>query len=180
MIINGSWLETEMLLDLPKNFEMRMMRIPYLSTAKKDADGNFLPINYGMTPDFMIVPSQAPQKEVAKDFLVFMARDDMLRYFTKYSSTLRPFSYDVSDLKPELSKFTNDCINIWETSTSYFAVEKGILANNAEVNAWITGAPYTLLVYGLDNDGTTPSRYCKLQYQEAKGNWQRWVDDSTK
>ena len=180
MIINGSWLETEMLLDLPKDFEMRMMRIPYLSTAKKDADGNFLPINYGMTPDFMIVPSQAPQKEAAKDFLVFMAKDEMLRYFTKYSSTLRPFSYDVSDLKPELSKFTNDCINIWETSTSYFAVEKGILANNSEVTAWITGSPYTLLVYGLDNDGTTPSRYCKLQYQEAKGNWQRWVSDSTK
>lgn len=179
MIINGSWLETEMIRDLPKGFEMRMMRVPYLSTAQKDAEGNFLPINYGMTPDLMIVPKQAAQKELAKDFLVFMARDDMLEYFTKYSSTLRPFAYDVTELKPQLTKFTNDCINIWETSTSYIAVEKGILANNSEVTPWITGSPYTLLVYGLENDGTTPLRYCKLQYQEAQGNWNRWVEDSS-
>jgi ABC-type glycerol-3-phosphate transport system substrate-binding protein len=39
MIINGSWLETEMIRDLPKGFEMRMMRVPYLSTAQKDAEG---------------------------------------------------------------------------------------------------------------------------------------------
>ena len=176
MIINGSWVETEMIRDIPAGYEMRMMRIPYLETAQKDADGNFIPINYGMTPDFMIVPSAAPQKEMAKKFLAFMAKEEMLQYFTKYSSTLRPFTYDVSELAPSLSKFTNDVIDIWSTSETYFGIRTGALKGNYEVVPWITGQPYTLLVYGPDNDGTTPLRYCRLQYQEAKNNWQRWVD----
>ena len=92
---------------------------------------------------------------------------------------MRPFEYEVEGLET-MSKFTQDCANIWKTSENYIPVETGPLANNAKLSAWIIGQPYNLLVYGMDNDGTTPSRYCKLQYQEAKGNWQRWVDDSTK
>lgn len=179
MIINGSWMETEMWNEIPEGMEMRMMRVPYIETAQKDAQGNYIPVNYATTPDFMLIPSQAPQKEMAKKFLIHMAKDEMLTYFTKYTGTMRPFDYDVSGIMDGLTAFSKDSVNIWATSENFIAVESGVLANNSEVNAWITGAPWTLLVYGMDNDGTTPSRYCKLQYQEAKGNWARWIADSS-
>ena len=35
------------------------------------------------------------------------------------------------------------------------------------------------IVYGMENDGTTPSRWCKMEYLEAKGKWKDWVAGST-
>ncbi|MBR2969027.1 MAG: extracellular solute-binding protein [Clostridia bacterium] len=176
MIINGSWLETEMIRDLPEGYEMRMMRIPYDTTAKKDENGEFVKINYGMTPDFMIIPKQAAQKEIAKKFLVFMAKDEMLKYFTKYTSTARPFKYDTAELRENLSAFANDCLDIYTTSENFIAVKKGPLKNINALNWYLTSSPFTLLVYGPENDGTTPDRFVRLQYQTAKGEWQRWLD----
>lgn len=180
MIINGGWMETEMFSELPEGFEMRMMRVPYLETAQKDADGNYIQINFATQPDFMIIPTQAAQKEAAKKFLVHMAKDEMLCYFTKYTSTMRPFEYDISSIQDSLSPFSKDCVNIWATSENFVPVETGVFANYLNVNAWITGSPYSLLVYGQDNGGMTASRYCKLQYQEAKGNWATWLADASK
>ena len=178
MIINGGWMETEMISELPEGFEMRMMRIPYIETAQKDEQGNYIPVNWATQPDIMIIPKQAPQKEAAKKFLVYMATDAMLNYFTKYTATMRPFEYEVEGLET-MSKFTQDCANIWKNSENFIPVETGPLANNPKVSTWIIGQPYNLLVYGMENDGTTPSRWCKMEYLEAKGKWKDWVAGST-
>jgi N-acetylglucosamine transport system substrate-binding protein len=178
MLVNGGWMETEMISEIPKGFEMRMMRIPYMETAQKDADGNFIPVNWATQPDIMLIPKQAPQKEAAKKFLVYLAKDDMLNYFTKYTATMRPFEYEVTGLS-SMSAFTQDCVNIWTTSHNYIPVETGPLANSPKVSAWIIGQPYNLLVYGLEHDGTSPSRWCKAEYQEAKGKWNEWLLDAT-
>lgn len=178
MIINGGWMETEMISELPDGFEMRMMRVPYIETAQRDEDGNYIGVNWATQPDIMIIPKLAPQKEAAKKFLVHLAKDEMLNYFTKYTATMRPFEYEVENLE-SMSAFTKDCVNIWKTSENFIPVETGILANNPKVSPWIVGQPYNLLVYGMDNDGTTPSRWCRGEYQEAKGKWNEWVAAST-
>lgn len=178
MIINASWMEVEMKEDLPEGFEMRMMRFPYISTAKRDGNGDFIKVNYATTPDYIIIPKAAPNKEIAKKFLVFMAKDEMLKYFTKHTGSLRPFEYDVTGLRENLSAFVNDCIDIWETSESYFDMPKGILAFKGYVRKYLTAVPYSLLIYGPDNDGTTASRFCRQEYQEAKGNWSKWLDEA--
>ncbi|MCQ2399748.1 MAG: ABC transporter substrate-binding protein, partial [Clostridia bacterium] len=54
MIVNASWLECEMLTSMDEDYVMGMMRIPYLSSAKKDDKGEFKKINYVTPLDFMI------------------------------------------------------------------------------------------------------------------------------
>ena len=174
MNINASWLETEMIEDIPEGFNLRFMPYPYLENAKKDPEtGKYISVNYATNPDFMIVPKAAPQKEGAKKFLAFMSKDDMLRYFTKWTGSLRPFEYDVEPVMDNLSTFAKDVIKINETAESYFPIRTGKYKTCMDLQIWIAGYPYTLLVQG--KDGMTPERYCRGQYLSAKEDWQSWT-----
>lgn len=176
MIINASWMETEMINDIPEDVNIRFMRFPYIETAQKDSNGDYIKINYATTPDFMIVPKAIPeaQKAGAKKFLVYLSKDESLRYFTKYSSSLRPFDYDVTPVKDELSDFARDVFEIASTSENYFPmISKKWKLTPCPV--WYPTQPYSLLIFGLDNGGTTPLRFCKTEYQYAKGQWDDWM-----
>lgn len=175
MIINASWLEREMINDLPEGMQIRMMRFPYISTALKDENGEYKKVNYATTPDYMIVPRQAENKEGAKKFLSFLAKDEILFYFAKHSGAMMPFRTDFENIYGNMTQFGKDCLDIWKESESFFDMSKSVLNTKGFVSKWLTGSPYAKLIYGLDNDGTTPSRYCRGQYQEARGSWAEWV-----
>lgn len=176
MIPNASWLESEMKDDLPDGFRMKLMRTPYASYAQKDESGEYKKYSYAATADYMIVPAKADNVEGAKKFLVYTSSEDMLKMFTKYTGTPRPFEYDVMNIYSECTEFTQSCLDIWATSESYFDMSTNILYKKDYAKKFITQSPYAALVYGPDNDGTTPLRFCKQEYQEARGNWQTWLD----
>ena len=179
MIINASWMETEMINDIPEDMNIRFMRFPYLETAQKK-DGEYVKVNYATTPDFMIIPKAIPdeQKQAAKKFLIHLSTDESLRYFTKYTSSLRPFDYDISSVKNELSDFARDVVDIAFTSESWFPRRSKKWAISG-FPTWYPTYPYSNLIFGLDNGGTTAERFCKAEYQYARGQWDTWLNNST-
>ena len=90
----------------------------------------------------------------------------------------RPFEYDLEPVMDKLSSFAKSCIDIWETSETYFDQSNSALYVKGYAKKFITSAPWSLLVYGPDNDGTTPERFCASEYLEARGKWSEWVANS--
>lgn len=66
MIINANWLECEMQTSMPEGFTMGMMSVPYLSTAKKDGDGNYIKVNTPRRPIIFVIPKKADNVEGCK------------------------------------------------------------------------------------------------------------------
>ena len=89
MISAGSWLETEMsgFLEGYPDFEMGIMPMPKIYAEERDgkyydlAGQEVQHINSGAADNF-IIPKHARQKELAKEFLLFMASQDMLTLYT--------------------------------------------------------------------------------------------------
>lgn len=169
MILNANWLETEMKDSMDEDFVMGMMRIPYLSNAKKDENGEFIKVNYVTPPDYIVIPKGASNIEGAKKFLNFMNTDEMLLLYTKYTGSPRPFDYDTSSLT-DLSKFTMDCLKIREESNNYFDFSRAKIYQNGYGTKYIGGQPYSALIRG-DN---TPERFCEIEFFEAEDNWSTW------
>ncbi len=174
MIINGSWIETETKEDTPEGFNMRYMPFPYIDGALKDeTTGEVKKINYATSPDLMLIPKEAPEVEGAKEFLKFISRDDMLCFFTKYTSSLRPFTYSNDGIADSMTDFAKDVIHIAETAESYFPIRTGPNENKMKLGVWSgIPQPYNQLIMNQD----TPKRICLTQYQMAKEEWSRWTE----
>ena len=169
MILNANWLETEMKENMDEDFVMGMMRIPYLSTAKKDDKGEYIKVNYVTPPDYIVIPKDATNKEGAKKFLNFMNTDEMLLLYTKYTGSPRPFDYTTESLTG-LSKFTKDCLKIREESINYFDFSRNKMYLSGYGVKYIGGQPYSALIRGEN----TPSRFCEIEFYEAEDNWSVW------
>ncbi len=178
MIPNASWLESEMVNDMPEGFELRLMEAPYIDTARKNPDGTYEKYSFGCSPDYAIIPSGAPEKEGAKKFLIFISRDDMLRLFTKYAGTLRPFNYDITPIYDELTEFTKSCIDIAKDSTFWLETCRNDYYTHGYVQIFLnTTNPFPPLIFGPRSKGTTPIQFCLSEYQYALDNWDRWTQE---
>ena len=175
MIPNASWLECEMKEDIPEGFDLRLMRAPYLSNAKKDDSGDYIKVSYGTHPDYVIVPKQAQNIEGAKKFLIYTASEEMLKLFTIYSGALRPFEYDVMSIYDEVSNFTKSCIDIWYGADEFFECSPAKVYKKSLVDMYITMIPYAAITYGVDNGGTTVEQFLRSEYVKALDEWDTWM-----
>ncbi|MGN1053392.1 MAG: ABC transporter substrate-binding protein, partial [Candidatus Scatosoma sp.] len=167
MIINANWLENEMINMVQESgFRMKLMRVPFLSDAKKDESGKYIAVNYAAEGfDFMSIPKQAKEVEGAKKFLSFMCRESQLKAFTKTTGTLRPFEYDYNSLRGELSEFSNSVLDIYDTSAvTYFDYATGPRRYKASRN--LTQLPYMSIV-----NGGSVAEILQQEYEEAKIRW---------
>jgi len=169
MIVNANWLETEMKENMDEDFVMGMMRVPYLSSAKTDGSGEFIKVNYVTAPDYILIPSQASNKEGAKKFLNFMNTDEMLILYTKLAGSERPFDYELDNVD-DLSKFVQDCLQIGKESINYFDFSRSPLYMNGYSQKYIGGQPFSAFIRG-END---PERFLEMEYFEAEDNWTQW------
>jgi N-acetylglucosamine transport system substrate-binding protein len=145
MIPNGLWIESEMKAALPAGFEMKMMPIPTIEGAKEPK------INNSMLGDFIVVPKQARNKELAKEFLRFMAEDKQLLQYTKDTGTPRPFEYDPTTIEG-LSPFILSALEIWKNSKSFYIISKSPLYYGVYVNTFPkSGAPYGDIYLGEES-----------------------------
>lgn len=177
MIPNASWLEAEMKNDMPDDFELRLMEAPYLETARKNPDGSYEKYAMACSPDYAIIPSKAPQKAAAKKFLTFISRDDMLRLFTKYAGTLRPFEYDITPIWDELTEFTKSCIEINDGARYWLETTRADMYTHGYTQTFLnTTNPFPSLIYGpKSSNGTTPEAFCFGEYTYALDNWSAWL-----
>ena len=141
MMPNGAWLENEMKNSLPEGFKMKMMQVPAIEGAKDPL------VNNTMIGDFVIVPSKAQNKELAKDFLRFMTEEKMLRLYTEKTGTPRPFIYDIENI-PGLTDFNRSVLDIWKNSKNLYLYSGNPMYSTKLFNWPQIGAPYVLIQIG--------------------------------
>ena len=173
MILNGNWMECEMKTNMDEDFTMGMMSVPYVKNAKKDADGNYVKVNYTAPPDYIIIPKEAANISGAKKFLTFMTSDEMLKLYTKITGSPRPFDYDLASIDG-ISKFNQDVLKLRAESNTMFDFSRKGVYMYGYAPKYIGGQPYSALIRGE----MTPQRFCNLEYVEADDNWDEWLSKS--
>lgn len=174
MIPNASWMEREMKDTMPENFKMGLMSVPYISTAKADESGGYIRCNYATSPDYMFIPKGASEVEGAKKFLIYMCRDEMLRLYTKYAGSPRPFDYDTSGIEG-LSYFTQSVLDVWNSSRKFFVYSKhpAYMKSLISLNGGYMD-PYASIIYGE----LTATKFTNAVYLNALDNWEQWMSDA--
>lgn len=148
MIPTGSWLQTEMseFLEGFPNFEMAMFPAPSINSDGKDKNGNDLTVSVG-NGDLLAIPAQAANKELAKEFLLFMTRQDMLNlYVEKTGGNPRPYKYTKTDWS-NLSAFGESVMNIWNSAYNIFPYSSNPTFIAGNIGFWLAeaGMPVTYI-----------------------------------
>lgn len=153
------------------SFDFAMMKAP---KAKADAqDVNYM-VGFG---DSMIIPANAPAKELAKDFLRYMAGDKACKTFTEKSEgAFLAFDYsdiDMQDLKNDT--YINSVYNKLTTSKDF------TLASNSPLAVWTTNSvmPWVANKYYYAEACKTPADNTAKKvgdaiYNTARENWVVW------
>lgn len=139
MIPSGSWLQSEMsaFLEGYPNFEMAIFPVPSILS---DGQGN--PVDKNGNPaltvntsncDMLCIAQNSPNKEIAKDFLLFMSRQDMLKlYVEKTGGNPRPLKITNEDWSG-LSTFGKSMIEIWQSAYNVFPFSQAELFQRGEL-----------------------------------------------
>lgn len=124
MLVNGSWLMTEMkdYVPLYPNFSCKMMSLPWINSEKTSKDGGTTNVNVSELT-MLVVPKNCAQPELAKDFLNFMNSDAMLKVYTEYTGNIRPFTYKDVDLG-EIDGWTQSVVDVYQNNLNVYGRSK--------------------------------------------------------
>ena len=89
--------ETKDLID--ENTVLKMFYPPFIDGAQVDENGNPVKIMVTQGQDFLFIPSASKNKDLAKKFLLWISTNDMCRTYTRYSSFLSPYDYDMDNIE---------------------------------------------------------------------------------
>jgi N-acetylglucosamine transport system substrate-binding protein len=138
MIPCAQWLEMEMVDNLdPAKMEMRLMPAPLLPNAKKDDQGNPIRVSYSVgAGDSILIPKAAPHKELAKKFLLFLAKDENIKLFTELThGVMLGFNYEnVQFDQTSLTPFSQDVIRINQESHKFNVYTSAILHLDGKIS----------------------------------------------
>ncbi|XFA98604.1 ABC transporter substrate-binding protein [Candidatus Izemoplasma sp. B36] len=168
MIPNGIWIEKEMEAAIPEGFEMKMMQLPTLEGAVETK------INNSMLGDFIIIPKEAANKELAKDFLLFISRDAELIKYTEMTGSPRPFEYDPTQIEG-LSPFVQSCLQIWKESTNLYIISKNPMYFGNLLNTFPKSGPLYGDIYLGDE---TAQSVIQGDYDYVVQNWDEFRERS--
>lgn len=119
MLVGASFMYNEVEAFIKPGTVYKMMSLPTIENAMKNADGSTAKINYYTSEDRMIVPKGAPNAEAAKEFLAFMCNEKYLLDFISKTGTVRPFKYADSVLdatKLGLNEFETSVLEVYKNS----------------------------------------------------------------
>lgn len=116
--------------------------------------------------DMMFIPKKSKNVETAMDFLKFMCEDDMLKLFTKYTATPRPFDYDAADVDG-LSEFGKSVISAWQSANKVYMYSDNPVYFMKYFYWPFAGAPYSRIQIG---DETAQEAFDN-DYNFAKDKW---------
>ncbi len=140
MMVNGTWVETEMsdmLLDYPE-VELGMFPVPELvdengevvhAPSYTTVEGKrVLDASYGA---YYFVPTESDNVEGAIDFLKFINSDEGSVIYTKYSNAVRPLNYNLdssTDDYKDMKMYGRTIIDIAHSCYLYTPIENSALA----------------------------------------------------
>lgn len=192
MMLNGSWFENEMHLEFSddkyKDVEIGMFPVPEMSDAAGNVlrapgyttEGNkrVLTSSFGA---YYFIPANAPNKEVAKDFLLFLSSEEGCREYTKYSNAVRPFIYDYSvdsEVYGAVSTFGKSVLKVASENYLYAPVFNSVLGVIGKGRLWaLDYRPESMLVA---QNPETVDALMKAEDAQAKAKWNDWMTEATK
>ena len=169
MIPNGSWIETEIKESMPDGFRIKMMKTPYIDTKHK------VDMNWTSAGDFICIPKDAKHKEGAKKFIAFMCTDENLQMYSSYTNTMRPFRYDTTEVKKNLSEFGKGVFDIWgdENSTNLYEVSHSPLYTMGYIAKWpATSIPWGAMLSTSEVMSARDVFDAEINY--VNGKWAEW------
>lgn len=169
MIPCGAWLENEMRSNAPEGFVAKAMPTPYIDGALKDNNGDYIRYNYTSAGAYGIIPKNATNKELAKKFALYVARDASLKEIFKENSI--PHAIKIID--KQISGLTPTQASIWEiynNSQNIFNASENPLYKFNKVKFWAVGVPYGSMI----TSGKTAEEVIASDYTYAKNQWAVW------
>ena len=93
----------------------KLMRVPAIDGALQNADGTTKKLTYLNISSSAYVPNKAANKELVKEFLVYMSSERNLVKFTELTGGIRPFDYDIRTLDDtyEFSDFKKSTFDLY-------------------------------------------------------------------
>lgn len=198
MIPNAQWLEMEMFSNIdPNKIEMDIMPAPLMANAKTDTEGNPIRVNYTVgAGDSIIIPAKAPNKALAKKFLLFLAKDENMKIFTeKTNGVLLGMDYSNVDFsESNLSTFSQSIIEINKNSQKFNLYSNSLMKLEGKVG--LEWPPQNLQYYAtlfnhynnrdyLENpeawlaagNEMSVSGIFNESYNHIQSNWDKWQSE---
>lgn len=182
MMLNGSWFYNEMK-GVWMDERVGIFPMPEIT----DASGNILraannSVTNGrtMTADYgayYFIPTNAPDKETAKDFLLYLSSEEACAIYTQYANTIRPFIYDVSEtseLYPKMTNFGKSVLQMADSCVLYAPVSNSPLDLKGKAGLWPRGKREESEIMEKGSN-TDPDYWLNKDYQFAKENWKDWI-----
>ena len=167
--MGGVYNETKDIID--EEFEMDMFPTPYIDGAKKDENGNYIDVAMATDFDFMIIPKEAENKELAKKFLLWVSTEEMAKAYLQHTgTTMSTFKFDFSEVDsiPGLPEMSKSMVRAIAKTKTLICSSDNPLVESGRLTTWAgTGAPYTTMV--LDNK--SPTEILNMGYDFASVNW---------
>lgn len=185
MMLNGSWFENEMSEVLKQNpdVEIGMFAVPEVSDSSGRVlhsegyttveDKRVIQASYG---SYYFVPSNAANKEDAKEFLKFLSEPEACEIYTRYSNAIRSFEYDLSpeaEVYADMSSFGKSILNLASENYLYAPNVTSPIAIKGLTGFWSRGkTPYIDIRDGVE----TINQALQSDYDYAVNNWNSWLD----
>ena len=192
MMLNGSWFENEMYTEFNDekyaDVEIGMFPVPQMSDAMGTVmhandyttEGNkrVLTSSFGA---YYFIPANAPNKEAAKDFLLFLSSEEACEEYTKYANAVRPFTYNYgtsSAVYSAVSSFGKSVLKMSSENYLYAPVYSSVLGTIGKGRLWaLDYRPESTVVA---QNPETVDAILKAEAAQANAKWQDWITEATK
>lgn len=158
--------ETAQLVD--EDTVLKMFYPPFIEGAKTDENGDPIRIMISEGQDFMFIPSASQNKDLAKKFLLWISTNNMCRAYTRYSSFIAPYKYDMQNIEG-VSALTQSMIDVVEDVVMVGHIfSQNPIVSQLRLLVWgNNSSPYASMVVS----NTTPQEAMDAAYNFAKGQW---------
>ena len=183
----GNWLEREMEESYPRGSKnIAVMKTPVLSAAEekwKD-DPEMLEeirsIQYSTGPMISgLIPTYSKEKEIAKDFLLYLFKDENIELTMKYSLALSPYQYTPSqEFLENTTTFHRSQIEIDKTAKYIFdeKLSSKLFYRNDNLNFYPNNVfPVDAMTTPNLSNRQRPSEIWESQLQYVRGQWSSFI-----
>ena len=178
MIPNGTWLETELSnkVSATKLADMRYMSVPFAPYAKTyesgEKAGEYKFINNTLsTFSGVLIPTGAKHKDLAKDFILFMCREENLKNTSYAVRTVSAYNIEVN--MDSFSQAAKDAFAVVERADSeggnfFYIPKKSQLAYNGKAMMWHYNAFGNMLT---GQSRKSAAECITLEWERAQANF---------
>ena len=195
MMINGSWFENEMYKELNENTgtykgtKIGMFAVPELCDSNgivSHADGyqtvdnkRVLTSSFGA---YYFIPANAPNKEAAKDFLLFLNSEEGCSVYTEHSNAIRPFVYDYSvesEIYNKANAFGKSVLKMASENHLYSPIYTSPLIKAGKGKLWVRDNALFISLVADKNSRESVHQVMQNEYTVAVAQWSKWWQEAT-